>query len=44
MYNKHADRLATLALKVDVPDKKVDVEAMKRTLSATTAHLVPIDL
>lgn len=40
--NKHTDALATLALKVGVPDEVVDVRIMKRrTLRATAVDLIP---
>lgn len=40
-HNKHADVLATLALKIDVLEEAVDVKVIDKTLQATGTYLIP---
>lgn len=39
--NKHADDLATLASKVDIPEEEASVKIMTKTLRATATELIP---
>lgn len=41
-HSKHADAIATLTLKVDVPDEADDLRILKKTLQATVVDLLPI--
>lgn len=40
VHNKHADALATMASKIDVPDKTIDVQIMKSTLRAMATQFL----
>lgn len=40
VHDKRADALATLSLKVDIPDDAVEVKIMKRTLRAIATDLI----
>lgn len=41
-HNRHAESLATLASKVDIPDDTIDVSIIYKTLQATAVDLIPI--
>lgn len=42
-HNKHADVLATLASKVDIPHEAVDVTVIKKILWAIAVELILVD-
>lgn len=41
VHNKHANALATLAFKIDVPDETVEVRIIQKTLWAIVVDLIP---
>lgn len=42
-HNKHADTLASMASKIDIPDKAMDVKITKKTFRVTTSDLIPVN-
>lgn len=40
LYNKHADALATLSTRVDIPNEAVDMKIIKKTLQPTTVDFI----
>lgn len=44
VHNRHADALATLASKIDIPNEDIRVSSIRTTLQATAAEVTTADI